>query len=314
MPRTAASAAAAADAQRQNIAAAHTRNAQQCKADAACDRAYELNWKRFKKYVDKQRALGGAPRGDKYLTRENIDMYFSDVVAKKDCKKDTAHRVCFSLQWFADNEEHWDKKDKDRFYVRSDAVDTAIRCVETNHHTALQRKQNTCPHKGIANILTEAETTQVMKYILTDENHAGEGWLDLALAWTICYQTMIRNASFLDITYDCIYVKKTLQPNKDGSAGSTGEDGRALVFIMPPYVQKKTTNRKNQKTHGNKTQLVAMFRHKQLSRCSTAMTAAHFLMRLSSDLEFKRRDANDDANAGWWRKRSQTHNPPKCGT
>jgi len=57
-----------------------------CKADAM----YQRKWKRYKEFVDKERAAGKIPPGDKYLSRDVVDVYFSEKISKYHVVPDSA--------------------------------------------------------------------------------------------------------------------------------------------------------------------------------------------------------------------------------
>jgi hypothetical protein len=63
------------------------------------DKTYEREWKKYNLWVTMNRQNNVLPAGDKYLTRENVDLYFSHIVANRhDIQPATAHRTMSSLQ------------------------------------------------------------------------------------------------------------------------------------------------------------------------------------------------------------------------
>ena len=57
------------------------------------DKTYVQNWNKFKKWVEEKHAKNVLLAGDKYITRDNVDLYFSDVVAyNKKVLPDTAKK------------------------------------------------------------------------------------------------------------------------------------------------------------------------------------------------------------------------------
>ena len=73
------------------------------------DPTYKSNVKNFKAFIDEKRFLGEVPQGNKYLTQNNVDLYFALHVARKgSVNHDTARRVVSSLQNYALNHEYID--------------------------------------------------------------------------------------------------------------------------------------------------------------------------------------------------------------
>ena len=84
------------------LAAAIASNRQEIAALATCDAAYKNEWKRFKKYVDNHPSLSGSP---KYLTRNNIDLYFAEVITQRKANANSTKRALWALEHFAKNVE-----------------------------------------------------------------------------------------------------------------------------------------------------------------------------------------------------------------
>eukprot|EP00957_Ditylum_brightwellii_P038590 2917480-Ditylum_brightwellii.AAC.1 len=73
----------------------------------ASNRSYKTAWKGFKKIVDDGHRAGTIDLGEHYITKDNIDSYFVDVVSRKtNVTADTCSWYRSTIQWFADNHEH----------------------------------------------------------------------------------------------------------------------------------------------------------------------------------------------------------------
>ena len=46
------------------------------------------------------------PPGDRFLTRENVNLYFTQVIAGKTFKPESARQVVSALQWYAEQIEY----------------------------------------------------------------------------------------------------------------------------------------------------------------------------------------------------------------
>jgi hypothetical protein len=104
------------------------------------------------------------PVGPKFLTRENVDLYFSEVVVHRQVIPDTAHRVVSALQIYADDEEYTDGSVT--FVVESPVVVKALRSHRILHE---QRMFNMVrdPHLNLpTDVLTEKETDCICREAL----------------------------------------------------------------------------------------------------------------------------------------------------
>ena len=88
------------------------------------DRTYVSEWRRYKEWVVDERAAGIIPDGPKFLTRENVDLYFSEIIVNRMVVANTARRVVSALQVFADEEEYTDGSET--FTIESATVKKAL--------------------------------------------------------------------------------------------------------------------------------------------------------------------------------------------
>jgi hypothetical protein len=82
------------------LARHHARN----NAEAAAvthNRPYENGWTRYKRWVTQLRNQNSIPVGMKYITRENIDLYFQQQVTLREVQPTTTRRVVSALQKIA---------------------------------------------------------------------------------------------------------------------------------------------------------------------------------------------------------------------
>ena len=92
------------------------------------------------------------PLGEKYLTRESVDLYCSLVVATLKCTPGVARRIRPALQFFADSYEYLNEE----FTVDSDNMANAFTMQETSYAKA-QMDLKIDPH---ANLPINQLTTQ----------------------------------------------------------------------------------------------------------------------------------------------------------
>jgi len=70
----------------------------------AQDRTYLSEIRRFKEWVDLQRANNIIPQAERYISRENVDLFFATVIAHRVVTPQTARRTVNALQTFARDE------------------------------------------------------------------------------------------------------------------------------------------------------------------------------------------------------------------
>jgi hypothetical protein len=193
-------------------------NAQIVQQNLTPDKTYEREWKRFKKFVDTGRLDLIIPLGDKYLTRQNVDLYFGLVVRNYDVNPDSARRVVSSLQWFSDTYEHTLSK----FTVDSPAVKLALK-AQKQHYGSKIAALIVDPHKNLpTDVLSEEDYDKAYNTILKMMN-----WEDLHLSWTTCDQTFVRFGSFAKFNLCDIRLDKAHGPPKD-----TGPGNKQMMSII----------------------------------------------------------------------------------
>ena len=253
------------------------------------DRTYTSEWNRYCQWVLANREASLIPSGTKYLTRENVDLFFSQEVVNRIVVPDTARRVVSSLQRFADDVEYTDGSVE--FSVDSPVVKRAL---ETHKRLYMQRisRQVEDPHANLpTNVLTEADCAKAL-FIAAGRNN----WKDLMLCWTTCEQTFLRNHSFRNLHLRHLRCNTTHAPSSMGGnnygAGYGFADGRMMSYILDKYVHKTRDTRKR---------VVGAWRHKNYIRCSIGNLAMNLFVRLyaDSDLDFHGARLNE-AMPRWW--------------
>ena len=73
--------------------------------DADIDDSYHQNYKRFVKWVDAQGDAAPNENG-LYITRTNVDLYFSRAIPTFAGNQNTISRHWWALQWYADYREY----------------------------------------------------------------------------------------------------------------------------------------------------------------------------------------------------------------
>jgi hypothetical protein len=61
---------------------AQASNLQLIKDSSRADKTYQLEWRQYREFIDRERKNKRIPEGQFYLTRENFDVYFGEIVNK----------------------------------------------------------------------------------------------------------------------------------------------------------------------------------------------------------------------------------------
>lgn len=234
------------------------------------DPTYLREWNKFKQFVDQERLRGQLPQGDRYLSRDAVDLYFAEVVAHRDrITPGTARRAVSSLQFFSKHEEHVNGVSS--FVVESDHVTRSLDAQKRRYFEFAANEAIVEPHHNLpTDVLGDAEHEKVLHQIFS----RFANWMDLSLSWTACTSTYVRGqslrkAKLMDLRLD--------SSHKRGGSG----DSRIVSLVLRGGTQK---NKKD------KTRVVGAYRHRNYMRCMTGILALTLLFRLhfNRDIDFYR--------------------------
>ena len=263
------------------IDGAQTANQNKVKDNSTADKSYQTEWRRFREFVDKERELKRIPDGNKYLNRQNVDLYFGEVVSKYKVVPDSARRVVSSLQWYSDHQEH----PGDTFQVESTAVIAALKAQKV-HRLSIDAMKIRDPHGKLpTDVMTEEEYDKAHGTILKRFE-----WLDLQLSWTTMDQTYARYGSWSKFELKDIVLDKAHGPPRD-----TGPGNKSMIALVlrPGGVHKDRFKH---------TRVVGSWRHLKPYRCSTGALAMNLMVRCRFDPKFLRINfyKNCNGSADWW--------------
>ena len=86
------------------------------------DDSYKREYNIFKEWVEKQKQNGDLPATQQVLSRETVDLYFTEVIVFRDIAASSAKRITYALQWYVKNT----LPQGQRFTVVNDAVNDAL--------------------------------------------------------------------------------------------------------------------------------------------------------------------------------------------
>jgi len=271
----------------------------------ANDSTYVREWRNYRAWVTLKRAQNLIPYGLKYITRENIDLYFSEVVAHRRINPDSARRVVSSLQRYADDEEYCDGSET--FRIESPSVKRALETHSSDFHKRQQLVAED-PHNNLpTDILSEETEIRMLSFAAESAN-----WKDMMLCWTACEQMHLRNHSVRKFALPHLRFGATHGPNKrqenpdddNYGAGWGMTDFGMMSYILDKHVHKTRDRRKR---------VTGAWHHRHHPRCSSGNLAMNLFCRLYSDYDlnfYSAEPLDDNAPADapepvpmWWERK-----------
>ena len=268
-------------------AAEHARiallNLRQHVPEPDADRSYRSEIRRFKEFVTTKRAMNILPAGNRFLTRESVDIFFAENVAHRRVTTATARRVVTALQWLANNveylgEEHAFKVDD------SQRVKDSLRAQE-QLYTIYISSLPSDPHDNLpTNMLTREESDRVIQTILGENR---QNWMNMTLSWTGSEAMMLRNDSMRKFRFCDIHTNLTHSPQTE-----PGYDQEMLSLVYLPGPVHKDRQKKKR--------VVGSWRHRRFLSCFTSKVAATLFVRLYADAEINFYKGNNASDPMWY--------------
>lgn len=242
------------------------------------DTSYQNEYKTFCSWVEEN----GLREGDKYVHREAVERYFTEVVVLRTINKAGVSRIRSSLQWFHDNLE---SIAGDLVIRTNPVVNAAIAQQEENRANTPSTKLGVDPHKGIKDAMSLADKKKLAAYIIGSRRDWG------SLNTSFCWGTNagVRGASSRKFVYADIYSSVGFGPVKEGVRA------RTLLFIL----RKGGVHKDNFVMD----LMVGSFRHRWWQLCSIGSLSLHTINQLRQDANINFLHEDKNARAGWWDKK-----------
>ena len=171
------------------------------------------------------------PDGNRFITREVVDLYFAQVVALRVVKPATARCAISALQWQADKDEYLGERV--RFVVDdSQCVKDALRAQERLYNQHLQNSIEGPHDKLPTDTLSHQDSRRVISTVLAESR---ANWQPLCICWKGSEAMMLRNASMRKFTLpDLLTILDTHTPRDDGPF-----DQQMLALVYRPGTKHK---------------------------------------------------------------------------
>jgi len=257
-------------------------------------KAYRSNQQKFVTWVIQQRELGNIQDGPIYTTRENIDLFFSEVMTKERWVRNSMTRMVSSLQALCKYVEHVGEG----FKVDNDHIQS---CIELQQDNWLEWKR---ANESFRDPLDDLKTDMLkhedreafMRHILDTNNTR---WQEFCLTFTGCESMMMRKETMDKLRLACHHCNDTHGPMSEGPY-----DRKMLAVAQDPLQSKSKDADKR---------VYGVWRHKHWYLCYTSMFSMTLLARLHStysDIAFVKPPPGGAANIrgapAWWSVRILT--------
>jgi hypothetical protein len=271
--------------------------------------AYKSNWTAFVRYVNTQ--LNGPDQlvgqlETKYLTRENVDAFFTAVIPTLLVQPSTAQRYRTALQWYAN---HWEwTVENAGFIVDSKTVQKSLNKHATKFLLEYSLRNHDA-HEGLpTDVLSNADHLKVLQFVAQNNPMT---WIDFSVSFTSCHATYIRQD-----TLRKLFLCHLRADVAHGPPGCSTNNQTILCFILEPGTRKDDSaeNRANQPGNAAgrgggagrkaptqyKKRVVGGYRHQHFLQCFTGMMGINLVVRFCDhpNLSFLQ-DANKSVRPGW---------------
>ena len=280
----------------QQILQAIASHAEVVKNAARIDKSYTRAWIKLKQCVDQERAKGVLAAG-KYLTRENVDFYFSTVVSESlNLNPDSARRVVAALQKYSDLEEH--ALAAEPFVVDSPIVKKALSSHKVKWFES-QAIKSSDPHENLpTNSLTYNDHGKVLNYYLHNNK---QDWKEACLMWTINRQTYLRYHDTIRLSLSRLRLDEDSGPRAE-HLRRDAPCAPSLHFIMQKREMAKNQDRGQNSKSDITAKVVGAVRHEQNFQCCIGFVAFSLFFQLYSDRSVNFLAPTDGRAPEWWGK------------
>ena len=249
---------------------------------ASVDTSYVWEWRKYKEWVTDKRRAGVIPPGNKFITRDAVDLYFTEYVAHLTVTPKTAQRIRPALQFYADQLELVGQG----FSIESQFVNEGI-ATQTHTYIDASISNNSDPHKNLpCNILTDNEHLRALDYIFTQNL---DNWQSLHMSWNLGNNTFVRCDTFLKLCLPNLLFNSTHGPKVGDN-----QTLPMLALILNAEQVKEGKRRRKKRIAGS-------WRHKHYLRCAIGAVAVGLFTKLYYDNEIHFNEDGEGGKPSWWK-------------
>lgn len=250
------------------------------------DATYSREQNYYREWVDNKRGEGIIPTGTRYITGENVDLYFTEKVVNRMITPQSAKRICYALDRLAFREYAGETT---AFECKTrPVVQQSLKLQQDKYYQHLREQSSM--HDPIGKLrtdmLTPDEKSTFINIVLGNNK---PNWSPLCLSFTGCEQLMTCYHSLNQVRLCDLHHNNTHGPNETGPY-----DTEMLGVAYQPGIHKEVQTSKR---------VLGSWRHFDWEQCFTGHVAMSLFYRLGSgslQLDFTRRNARE--KPGWWKE------------
>ena len=290
-------------------------NLQQILESGSVDATYAREWKNYQDWIDDnwedpyvlmEFPNMGRPPGEDfggeerccYITRANLDAYFTFVVANRTGGRDHIRRIQQALKHYSIHQEHYLLDENVRgSNFESEIMKAALRAqqIQEKHRGSIGwQLDDKCPHRFCKHTLSIAERTKVVTAAMR-----GREWQNAAVAINLGHNIAIRGASTRQLTLSDLRLSNGYGPGSKKSDDVHRERfDRTLLLIL----RKGQVHKDRFKT----TKQVGFWRHKNWlldPNFTIGLSVIYNLRKAGRSIEFKLRAEGGNlatTRPHWW--------------
>ena len=237
------------------------RNIGRIDLDSQIDKSYRSIINNFQKYVDEGRANGRLDTASIYTTRQAIDSYCINFVAKKDIMPANARKYILAISKLAEYEHHGDDTD---FTVESPLTKRALDAQRQTYLLSLATRNGAvrlvCPRKNLpTNVLTHDDNMKAIHFALMHR----PDWHNITFVWSWGICAFLRGASARVLKLSDIIDERAHAPKNE--------------TMLCAVLRKGPIHKDRHERH----RVVGSWRHRNYLLCAQGHLAAAMLYRLT---------------------------------
>jgi hypothetical protein len=249
---------------------------------STCDKSYDYEYNKFAEWVAEQPELGTAEAP--FITRRNVDHYFTRQVALRTVEPNGIGRVANALDWYAKNRETIGANpDFECDAKGTTIVAAALKAQKACYITYGGNGGLSDPHSGLKDILPVSSKILFMEHIYRERND----WGPASVNFTWGQNGAVRGHSNRKMVFCDLNLSHGFGPE------SVGPLSRALLLIH----QRGKVHKDNHITDKQ----VCTWRHRDYRLCSNLATALHVIYEITrmNDISFLHPNKKEE-RAPWW--------------
>jgi hypothetical protein len=242
-------------------------------------RTYQNEYKMYCRWVRDNLPTEELANG-RYITRSNIDAYYSRFVVHRNGMMPTITRIAPALKWFYTNVEEPGGPD---FILKNTHVKECISIQQDNYKSgANDRHAGVDPHKGLKDLMPQDDLRKIVSHMHRRRND----WGSLVMSFTWGTQAGVRGASTRKLTLCDLNMSRGFGPVR------TGPRSRTLMLVL----RKGDTHKDNYTTDKQ----VSVWRHRDYLLCAAFSSALHVIdtLRANPTINFYQEEKKE--RASWW--------------